>query len=432
MALPIPFPVFRAFDHSTGAPLAFGLVNFYIAGTSTRQNTYTDATLGTPNANPVVLDINGEAQIFPDPNLVYKVVLTGPAAGGSVLQWTVDNWSVTSVAQSVSGHNILLNGGMEAWQMGISFVGANNLHLADGWAMNLNAAGAGLVTDYTISQVASGRSGSQFAMRVQRNAASTATRFPILVQNIETKDAIAMQGQYLTISFYARIGANYSGGAALACQVVGGTGTDESFQTALNFTGGFSVGTGNVTLTTSWQKFTVPISSIAPTNINEAAIVFTPGASSGTAGAADNYDIDDVQLEFGIVATPFEREPIDTLVRRCQRRLFKTFAFTLTPAQSAGLGTGAYRFQQAVGAAAATQTPSFPQPPWMRDSVSGVTTTYNPAAANVQIRNLTIAVDTTVTVTASEPTQQYATFTSAAGSAAGNTNAVHYVIDKRI
>ena len=43
-----------------GSPLAGGKVFFYTAGTSTKQNTYTDSTGATPNANPVVLDARGD------------------------------------------------------------------------------------------------------------------------------------------------------------------------------------------------------------------------------------------------------------------------------------------------------------------------------------------------------------------------------------
>jgi hypothetical protein len=58
---PLYFPIFRAFD-SNGDPLAFGKVYTYAAGTSTPKDTYTTASLGTPNANPVILDAEG----YPD------------------------------------------------------------------------------------------------------------------------------------------------------------------------------------------------------------------------------------------------------------------------------------------------------------------------------------------------------------------------------
>lgn len=81
----------RFFD-SNGDPLNGGKVYTYIAGTSTPLGTYTDSTGGTPNTNPVILDANGEADIWLGSG-TYKFVLKD---ADDVTQWTVDN--VTSAA----------------------------------------------------------------------------------------------------------------------------------------------------------------------------------------------------------------------------------------------------------------------------------------------------------------------------------------------
>jgi hypothetical protein len=47
-----------------GAPLSGGQVFFYARGTTTFQNTYQDINLTIPNTNPVILNANGEAQIW--------------------------------------------------------------------------------------------------------------------------------------------------------------------------------------------------------------------------------------------------------------------------------------------------------------------------------------------------------------------------------
>lgn len=65
----------------------------YVGGTTTKQDTYTSSTLGTANANPVVLDSAGRWTIFLDGTKVYKFVLapaTDTDPPGSPL-WTVDN-----------------------------------------------------------------------------------------------------------------------------------------------------------------------------------------------------------------------------------------------------------------------------------------------------------------------------------------------------
>lgn len=62
------------FVDDNGDPLASGKVYTYAAGTSTPLATYTDKDAGTPNANPVVLDARGEADIWLS-NSSYKIVL---------------------------------------------------------------------------------------------------------------------------------------------------------------------------------------------------------------------------------------------------------------------------------------------------------------------------------------------------------------------
>lgn len=81
----MPLPRMRFFD-ATGTPLAGGLVYTYAAGTTTPQATYTDSTALVSNANPVVLDAKGEADIWISGN--YKVVLKD---ANGVQQWSEDN-----------------------------------------------------------------------------------------------------------------------------------------------------------------------------------------------------------------------------------------------------------------------------------------------------------------------------------------------------
>ena len=60
-----PDPKFTQID-SNGDPLSGGKVYFFETGTSTPKTTWTDAAKGTPNANPVILDSNGQANIWID------------------------------------------------------------------------------------------------------------------------------------------------------------------------------------------------------------------------------------------------------------------------------------------------------------------------------------------------------------------------------
>jgi hypothetical protein len=72
MAVLLTQPRIRFLD-SNGAPLAGGKIYTYTAGTTTPQATYTNAGAGTPNANPVVLDSAGYADIWITGS--YKIVV---------------------------------------------------------------------------------------------------------------------------------------------------------------------------------------------------------------------------------------------------------------------------------------------------------------------------------------------------------------------
>lgn len=91
-----PNPRFKALDISTGAALAAGQVFFYLAGTSTPATVYQDQALSAAHPQPVELDGAGEAEIWLDPAVSYKVVL---ADAYSVVIWTVDGIQVAEAAR---------------------------------------------------------------------------------------------------------------------------------------------------------------------------------------------------------------------------------------------------------------------------------------------------------------------------------------------
>jgi len=82
-----PDPKFRAFD-AAGAPLAGGKVYTYTAGTTTPKGSQVSRT-GAANANPVILDANGEANIWLLSG-TYKIKVDNSA---DVEQWVVDDVS---------------------------------------------------------------------------------------------------------------------------------------------------------------------------------------------------------------------------------------------------------------------------------------------------------------------------------------------------
>ena len=101
MPAPLIPPKFRAFTQA-GLPLNGGLLYSYAAGTTTPLSTYptsADAAAATnANANPTVLDANGEANVWLGSSS-YKFVLKDSAG---VTQWTVDSVSESGVSTAAS------------------------------------------------------------------------------------------------------------------------------------------------------------------------------------------------------------------------------------------------------------------------------------------------------------------------------------------
>lgn len=86
-------PVAKAkFFDNTGRPANGYKLFTYAAGTSTKLATKISAN-GADNANPIVLDFRGEANIWLPPNVAYKFIFTSPSDTDPPLApiWTVDN-----------------------------------------------------------------------------------------------------------------------------------------------------------------------------------------------------------------------------------------------------------------------------------------------------------------------------------------------------
>lgn len=87
MASLTPTPKQQFFD-ANGNPLVAGKVYTYAGGTTTPIATYTDQTGATANTNPIILDSRGMANIWLQPTVAYKFLVTDST---DVSQYTTDN-----------------------------------------------------------------------------------------------------------------------------------------------------------------------------------------------------------------------------------------------------------------------------------------------------------------------------------------------------
>jgi len=248
----------------------------------------------------------------------------GTTAMSVAVGWAVDNAVTANLlsqlvavsSASYAGKNAVINGGMDIWQRGTSFVSmAGTAYTADRWQIDSGD------TNWTISRVASGLTGFQYALRYQRNSGSTSTAVAALAQSIETINSVPFAGQTVTLSFRVRAGANYSPTSSnLSVHFSYGTGTDQGVLSG--FTGQADLVNNGITLTTSWQTFTFTVA--VPATATELGF-WVQEFATGTAGTNDYFDITGVQLELGSVATPFSRAggSIGGELALCQRYYYQ-------------------------------------------------------------------------------------------------------------
>jgi hypothetical protein len=221
-----------------------------------------------------------------------------------------------------AGRNGVINGGFDIWQRGTSFIGTGYNYTADRWVCARGAFTAGgtftrqAASDANLPNI-------QYAVRMQRDAGNTATASMIYFSAFESANSIPFAGKTVTLSFYARKGANYSVASSdMSTIIYTGTGTDEASAIMAGWTGVAST-SATQTLTTSWQRFS--ITATLGTGIKQIGIYFTSGAFVGTAGANDWLEVTGVQLEQGSVATAFSRAgaTIQGELAACQRYYFR-------------------------------------------------------------------------------------------------------------
>lgn len=242
--------------------------------------------------------------------------------------------------------NTIINGGMDVWQRGSSGVAISNgviatAFLADRWCSYRPASGS------TQSRVTAGLDGFQYALRMQRDSGNTSVAALYMNQSIETNTMLKLANKQVTLSFYARAGANYSAsGSLFGARVVAGTGTDINI-IYTGVTGGSEPVSTTPVLTTSWQRFTATGLIPSGTTAGGVYFFFTP---TGTAGTNDYVDITGVQLEQNLQPTPFEQRPYGVELALCQRYYFRKKASTTAPyavfghAQFGGTSTTARAF----------------------------------------------------------------------------------------
>jgi hypothetical protein len=242
--------------------------------------------------------------------------------------------------------NAIINGNFDIWQRGTSS-SSSGFFSADRWGSVI------VGTTHSVSRQAFTLGQTDvpgeptFYHRTVVSSVAGAGNFAILIQRIE--DVRTFAGQQVTVSFWAKADATKN--IAVDLQQLFGTGGSPSAEVT-------AIGVTKVSIGTSWQKVTITatVPSISGktlgTNNDSALSIFiwfdagsdsnsrtdTLGQQSGT------FDIAQVQVEPGPVATPFERRPIGTELALCQRyyeqaSVTEFYQGYVSPTATVGIGT---------------------------------------------------------------------------------------------
>ena len=216
--------------------------------------------------------------------------------------------------------NAIINGNFDVWQRGTSFTG--NEYGADRW-VNVRIGSACTMSRISWAPGADpSGANARFACRMTVSSVAGASNAVNLAQRIE--DVRTFSGQTITVSFWAKADAVKPIAIDLN-QSFGTGGSPGSLVTG--------IGAQKFTLTTSWAKYTatVNVPSIVGKTIGTdgndflaLAIWFDAGSNfnsrtNSLGQQSGTFDIAQVQVEAGPVATPFERRPIGTELALCQR-----------------------------------------------------------------------------------------------------------------
>jgi hypothetical protein len=248
------------------------------------------------------------------------------AVGNNGESLVADSAATTGLRYSAtpSASNPVLNSAMQVWQRGTTSAdSAGSPYTADRWQM-FRSGVAGATTTRQVTGDTTNLPSVQYCARVQRNSGNTAVNGIFFAQTVESLNSIPFAGKTVTVSFYARAGANYSSASSVLSSVfVSGTGTDQNVASGL--TGQATVVSANNTLTTTWQRFSITGTIAATATQIALYYTYTP---VGTAGANDYFEVTGVQIDIGSVALPFRTyaATIQGELAACQR-YFQTYGY---------------------------------------------------------------------------------------------------------
>jgi len=220
---------------------------------------------------------------------------------GKLIVDEIEDSGGTSV---IGRKNYIINGNFDIWQRGTS--GTGGYCSADRWTFDVSGAtGTFAQGSFTAGQT-DVPNNPKFYGDITITGADDNARIEQKIEDVNT-----LAGETITISFWAK----YTSNAPTSFNIQGNQNFGSGGSTAVNFT--FATGQ---TLTTSWQKFTATatVPSISGKTVGTGSfIVIRPIINPNN--ETFDYQIAQVQVEKGSVATDFEYRFIGEELNLCAR-----------------------------------------------------------------------------------------------------------------
>jgi hypothetical protein len=179
-------------------------------------------------------------------------------------------------------------------------------------------------------------------------------------------------------------------------------------------------------VTTSMQTFSVSV-TVPSNSKNLICAIWTDSQFS----ANDILYVAEAGLYARSTAQAWAPRPVQQEIALCHRYYWKTFDLGTAPAQNAGVNIGEHLFPAITAGATAQRGPRLYFPVFM--FAAPTVTTYNPSAANAQVRDQTGSVDCSATTTGNNtPNGVNISCTGNAATAAGNGLRVHVTAEAEL
>lgn len=231
----------------------------------------------------------------------------------------------------LAGKNKIINGDFGIWQRGTTFASVSSgSYTADRWRVNFDGTGAKTVSQQTFTPGTAPVAGyeGQYYFRLNQTTAGSGATYNAVQQTIE--DVRTFAGQTVTFSIWAKadtartvaIGLNQNFGSGGSSPVYGTT--------------------QNISVTTSWQRFTLTFSVASVSGKTIGTSSFLELSINLPINTTQTIDIWGGQLEPGSTATPFQTATGTKQgeLAACQRYYYRSIAGNSYGWLGNGIGQG--------------------------------------------------------------------------------------------